>query len=281
MNGKVVLVTGATDGIGRQTALELARMGATVLVHGRSARRAAATAAAIRADAGNDQVEPVVADFSSLEQVRGLAALVLERRPHLDVLINNAGVYMRRRRLTVDGFETTFQVNYLAGFLLTNLLLEAISAAAPSRIVTVSSAVHIGANLDLDALPPGGWWSSGRAYAVSKLAQVLFSVELAERLAGSGVTANALHPGVVATKLLRVGWFMPAGESVKRGARLSVHLASSSEVAGVTGKFFSNMRPVQPSPLAYDADLRRALWEESERMVGSPLRDARRPPSGP
>jgi NAD(P)-dependent dehydrogenase (short-subunit alcohol dehydrogenase family) len=188
---------------------------------------------------------------------------------------------MRRRRLTVDGFETTFQVNYLAGFLLTNLLLEAISAAAPSRIVTVSSAVHIGANLDLDALPPGGWWSSGRAYAVSKLAQVLFSVELAERLAGSGVTANALHPGVVATKLLRVGWFMPAGESVKRGARLSVHLASSSEVAGVTGKFFSNMRPVQPSPLAYDADLRRALWEESERMVGSPLRDARRPPSGP
>jgi retinol dehydrogenase-14 len=268
VNGKLVLVTGATDGIGRQTAFELARLGATVLVHGRSAGRAGETAAAIRGQIGEALVEPVVADFASLEQVRGLASLVLERHPRLDVLVNNAGVYLRRRRTTVDGFEATFQVNYLAGFLLTLLLLDALRAAAPARIVTVSSAVHVRAGLDLDRLPAGGLWSSGRAYAVSKLCQVLFTVELAERLAGSGVTSNALHPGVVNTKLLRAGWFMPAGESVQRGARLSVHLATSSEVEGLTGRFFMGRRPVPPSPLASDVALRRALWEESERLVG-------------
>ena len=254
MVGKVVLVTGATDGIGRATALGLARLGARVLVHGRDPERVAA-AARETASAGPEQADGFVADLSVQAEVRRLAAQVRRAAPRLDVLVNNAGVYMRDRRLTPDGIEQTFAVNVLAPFLLTQLLLDALEAAAASRVLNVASMAHVHAHLDLAAFGGDGSWHGGEAYGASKLALVLLTAESAERLAGSGVTVNSLHPGVVRTKLLRSGWpygAVVAGGAVDRGARTSIYLAASPEVQGVTGLYFAQARPAQPSPLVHD-----------------------------
>jgi NAD(P)-dependent dehydrogenase (short-subunit alcohol dehydrogenase family) len=264
--GKTMLVTGSTDGIGRQAALELADLGARVLVHGRTAGRVESVVAAIRRlDA---PAEGFVADLSSLRQVRRLANEVLEAAPHLHVLVNNAGTYVHDRQLTEDGFETTLAVNHLAAFLLTNLLLPRLKQSAPARIINVSSAAHRSGYLEWDNLNGEQAYDGYSAYALTKLCNVLFTYELADRLRGSGVTVNCLHPGVVGTKLLEAGFPGLGGTSVPEGARTSVHLAASPKVADVTGAYFVGRRPERSSGASYDAAGRRRLWELTRTMVG-------------
>lgn len=265
MTTRVMLVTGATDGIGEETARELGRRGARVLVHGRNAEKTERVAKAIRDEGG--EAEPLLADFSSLRQVRALADSVRSRTQRLDVLLNNAGIYAHTRELTEDGLESTFQVNHLAPFLLTHELLPLLKASAPSRVVTVSSIAHRRGAIDPDDLQLERGFDGYQAYANSKLANVLFTFELARRLEGSGVTANCLHPGVIGTKLLREG-FGSDGASVEEGAATSVHLASSEDVAGVTGRYFVQSKEAPVAPPARDEALQRALWRESERLAG-------------
>ncbi len=267
MRDKTVLVTGATDGIGKQTALELARMGAQVLVHGRNDARAEAAAQDIRRASANDRVASVVADFASLQQVREMAGQILAEYERLDVLIHNAGVFMAERRLSEDGIEMTLAVNHIAPFLLTHVLLDLVKRSAPARIIVVSSTTHQNARIDFERLHGAAPFDGHEAYAMSKLANVLFAFELAERLTGLQVTVNALHPGVIDTKLLRAG-YGAQGAGVEAGAATPVYLATSPDVATISGKYFARQRIATPSPLAYDRDLRRVVWEASERLAG-------------
>jgi NAD(P)-dependent dehydrogenase (short-subunit alcohol dehydrogenase family) len=271
---RTVLVTGATSGIGRATAEELARRGCRVIVHGRDEARTRQAAEEISA-AFAVPAEPALADFARLADVRAPAAGVRDRFDRLDVLVNNAGVYMRRHVTTEDGFETTFQVNVLAGFLLTELLLPMLEDSAPSRIVTVSSTTHhsVG-SVDLEELGHPRFYNGYEAYAESKLGDILVTYELAERLDPFRVTANCLHPGGVSTKLLHTG-FHPGGKPPSEGARTPVYLALSPEVAGVTGRYFVNERPERSSAVTYDHDLSSAYWQACERMTApllAPLR---------
>jgi NAD(P)-dependent dehydrogenase (short-subunit alcohol dehydrogenase family) len=268
MKNKIVLVTGSTDGIGEATALQLARLGATVIVHGRSAERCQAACDDIRLATGNPKVDFVAADLSSQQQVRRMAAEILVRYGQLHVLINNAGVILLERQLTADGVEATFAINHLAPFLLTNLLLDRLKASAPARIVNVSSTVHYDAPLKLDRLQSEKNYNGINAYKLSKLGNVLFTFELADRLKGTDVTANCLHPGVVATKLLGTGWGWSNGLTSAQGAALSVYLATSPEVEGVTGKYFESPSAGGASPKANDVKLRRQLWEASAQLTG-------------
>ena len=267
MTDKVVLITGSTDGIGRQAALELAALGATVLVHGRDAARGRNVVEEIRTATGNQKVDLFIADLSSLQQVRQLAADITNRCSALHVLINNAGVFMNERQLTVDGLETTFAVNHLAPFLLTNLLLDLLKKSAPSRIITVSSVAHTRGNLDFDNLQAERSFGGYSSYALSKLANVLFAYELGELLAGTGITSNCLHPGVIGTKLLRAG-FNITGANTSDGAETLIYLASSPETDGVTGKYFQEKQETPSSPITHDAALRKRLWEISAQLTG-------------
>ena len=267
MSPKTILVTGATDGIGKQTAFELAQLGHHVLVHGRNPERGTRIVAEISKRTGNSQVDWLCADFSEIAQVRGLADEINTKYERLDVLINNAGLLLPQRTLTPDGFETTFAVNHLAHFLLTNLLLEKIRASAPARIITVSSGVHRGGRIEWDNLHGEKSYSGYDAYARSKLANVLFAYALAERLAGTRVTSNALHPGVINTKLLHAG-FNASGDDLERGARTSVYLATSPQAETVTGKYFDNAHEAASAPSTHDKTLQRKLWETRARMVG-------------
>lgn len=266
MKGKIVLVTGSTDGIGQQTALELARMGAHVLVHGRSEQRAAAVRDEIRRLSDNPHVDAIAADLAALRHMRQLANTLRQRYDRLDVLINNAGVFMNERRLTEDGLEMTFAVNHLAPFLLTQLLMDSLQAAHDARIITVSSVAHQRATVDFDDLQGERQFDGYRAYALSKLGNILFTYELAERLAGTGITANCLHPGVITTKLLQTGFNM-SGASLQQGAATSVYLASSQEVANVTGTYFVDKRPTPSAPLTHDRELRQRFWRVSEELT--------------
>ena len=265
MKDRVVLVTGSTDGIGQRTAHHLARRGATVVLHGRSPERCRAAMKQIRSETGNSRLDFVAADLASLNQVRELADTVQARYDRLHVLINNAGVLMNERTLTEDGFETTFAVNHLAHFLLTIRLQTILVASAPSRVITVSSGTHHGASMAWDDLQGEQRFDGYRAYAQSKLANVLFAYELAERLAGTGVTSNCLHPGVVATKLLRAGW--GGGGNLDEGAATSVYLASALEVEGVTGEYFVAKRIAPSSPAARDRKLQSRLWGVSQTLI--------------
>jgi NAD(P)-dependent dehydrogenase (short-subunit alcohol dehydrogenase family) len=267
LSDKIILVTGATDGIGRETARELAMMEATVIVHGRNAARVESAIEELPRSAGSSKLETAVADFSSLKQVRQLAGRIAGRFPRVDVLINNAGVFMRNRVLSEDGFEMTFAVNHLAHFLLTNLLLPLLKKGTAARIITVSSAVHSSAALDFENLNAEKHFDAHGAYALSKLANILFSKELAVRLEGSGITSNALHPGVINTKMLREAFNM-SGASVKEGAATSVYLASSPAVEGVTGKYFIHKREARAAPIADNASLRERFWNASASFVG-------------
>jgi NAD(P)-dependent dehydrogenase (short-subunit alcohol dehydrogenase family) len=276
MAGRICVVTGATRGIGRATAEGLAQLGATVVL---TARRPEDGAKVSREIATTAPVEPIVvtADLSSQASIRQAAAELGRLFPHLHVLINNAGIFTRRREVTVDGLEMQFAVNHLAYFLLTNLLLDQLKAGAPSRIINVSSGAHGGATLDFDNLQGERAYSGNRAYSQSKLANILFTYELARRLQGTGVTANCLHPGVIATKLLADYVGVPvAGRALARtfgarpsqGAETSIYLATSPEVEGVTSKYFEGRRERRSSRESYDEAGARRLWEISERLTG-------------
>ena len=218
LDGRVVLVTGSTDGIGKATALELARRGATVLLHGRNIRKGEAAVADIRRITGSDRLHLYIADFSSQEQVRRLAAQVKEEHDRLHLLINNAGTFEPERKITEDGWETTFSVNYLAPFLLTHELLDLLKASAPSRIINVASIAHWNGAMDWDNLQGEKSYQGFAAYALSKLALILFTYSLAERLQGTGVTANCLHPGVDKNKIAPGGlWRLSWGIAGKGG----------------------------------------------------------------
>lgn len=266
MQGKTILVTGSTDGIGKQTALELARLGGHILVHGRNADRAAAAAKEIAAQTGA-VVEYVTGDFASLAQVRRLAAEVLAKVSRLDVLVNNAATYMAERRLTEDSFEMTWQVDHLAPYLLTRLLLERIKNSAPARIVNVASVSHAYARLDYANLQFEKDYKGTRAYSLAKLGNVMATFHLADKLAGSGVTVNCLHPGTVDTKLLRASYTIE-GVSPDVGAKTSVYLASSPEVEGVSGKYFDECKAAEPSPVSLDKAERERFMTVTDQMLG-------------
>ena len=276
MTGKTVLVTGATGGIGLATAAGLAGLGARVGIVGRDAARSEAAAKQLRAVGG--QVDVFIADVSSQDEVRRLADEALATYPRLDVLVNNVGGYWATRHTTVDGLEHTFAVNHLAPFLLTNLLLDRLRASAPARVVTVSSGAQAMGTLDFGDLQGEQDYSGQRAYNQSKLANVMFTYELARRLAGSGVTANVLHPGVVRTDFGREdskGWMRlmlpvvrPFMKNPERGAATSIYLASSAEVEGVTGRYFANGKPTASSKASQDGAAVARLWDVSAELVG-------------
>lgn len=279
MSGKVVAITGANAGIGRTTAEALVRMGAKVLVCGRNSAKLEAAADSIRAAAGNSSVESFAADLSSVAEVRRLAAAIAQSSDRLDVLINNAGVGVDRRIETVDGFELNFAVNYLAPFVLTTELLPLLKASAPSRVVMVSSALHASVKtLDLGDLQSSKRFKWDLVYNRAKLAGILFSNELARRLEGTGVTANSLHPGVIATEFGTDGdlnglnalmfrimkGFLPGPET---GAQTSLHVASAPELEQISGRYFEKCREKAPSKLAQDETLAKELWETTEAIL--------------
>jgi NAD(P)-dependent dehydrogenase (short-subunit alcohol dehydrogenase family) len=268
MDSRVVLVTGSTDGIGKATALELAREGATVLLHGRNLQKGEAVLKDIRRITGSDRLHLYIADFCSLEQVRRLAAQIREEHDRLHLLINNAGTFEPECKITEDGLETTFCVNYLAAFLLTGELLDLLKASAPSRIINVASVSHWNGAMDWDRLQGEDNYQGFAAYALSKLAMILFTYSLAERLQGTGVTANCLHPGVIKTKLLRAGFGDYPGETPEKGARTSVYLAGSSEVEGISGRYFEDCKAVLSSLMSYDPKLQEKLWRKSKELTG-------------
>jgi retinol dehydrogenase 14 len=281
LDGKTILVTGATNGIGLEASVVLAGRGARLLMVGREPAKTEARVDEVKRRSGATAVESFLCDFASQAQVRRLAQDVAARCQRLDVLLNNAGTVFPRRTLTEDGIESTFAVNHLGAFLLTNLLLPLLRQSAPARIVNVSSEAHYRGTLDFDDLGYGQGYGIMRAYSRSKLANVLFTRELARRLAGSGVTANCLHPGVVATAiwthgppkgaffvkpivalLARIFMITPAN-----GGATLAYLAASPEVEGKTGLYFDLNREVEPSELAKDDAVASRLWTESARLV--------------
>jgi NAD(P)-dependent dehydrogenase (short-subunit alcohol dehydrogenase family) len=264
----VVVVTGASSGIGEAAARELARLGAVVVPVGRDERRLGRVAAAVEA-------EPMLADFASLDAVRTLAVALLERHARIDVLVNNAGLVSGPRRLSADGYELTFAVNHLAPFLLTNLLLDRLRESGESRVVTTSSGAHHGGLIDLDDLQLERRYSASRAYANSKLANVLFTRELARR--EPSIVANCFHPGVIRTRLtrgakpaLRLGALVaaPVLGSSRTGAQTLVWLAASKEAREESGGYFERERPGRVSAQAQDDALAAALWERSAELTG-------------
>lgn len=276
MTGRVCVITGASRGIGKASAEALAGLGASlVLVCRRQADGHKVAGEISRRSAAVPDV--VAADLSSQTEIRRAAAEIRERHPTVHVLINNAGVFTHRRQLTVDGLEQQFAVNHLAYFLFTDLLLDCLRDGAPSRIINVSSGAHSGSQLDFADLQGARSYDGNRAYSQSKLANILFTFELARRLRGTGVAANCLHPGVIATRLLADYMGAPAagdalartfGAKPEKGAETIVYLASSQEVEGVTGKYFVNKRPVTSSRESNDEAAARRLWDVSERLTG-------------
>jgi NAD(P)-dependent dehydrogenase (short-subunit alcohol dehydrogenase family) len=274
MCGSTVLITGATAGIGKATALGLAALGARVLITGRDQRRTAETAREIRAAGG--RVSALVADLSSQSDVRRLADEVL-RHPPIDVLINNVGGYWNTRHVTVDGFEHTFALNHLAPFLLTNLLLESLKQRDAARVVTVSSNAHVAGRIDFDDLQGERSYSGARAYNQSKLANLLFTYELARRLKTSSVTANAVHPGLVSTAFgagdpgraqrLFVPVLRPFMKSPAQGAATSIHLASAPDLDRISGRYFTKGSAASSSPRSYDESVAARLWKVSAALV--------------
>jgi len=267
MEIKTVLVTGGTDGIGRETAVQLARMGACVLVHGRDKEKGTQVLDDIKHVTCNEKVSLYLADFSSLADVKRMAEDIEREHKELHVLVNNAGNFYRDSLLSSDGIEMTLAVNHLAPFLLTLLLLDLLKTSAPTRIVNVASSSHKSIkSVDLEDLEGESNYDGFTAYSLSKLGNVLFTQSLADRLIGTSVTANALHPGVVDTKLLRKSYHMD-GISVEEGAQTSVYLASSPAVEGVSGKYYKNMQERPASDLSQDQDLQDAFWKLSKEMV--------------
>jgi len=277
MQDRICLITGGTNGIGKSTAQGLARLGATVVIVGRDAQKAAQVTNEIRAATGNENVDFLLADLSSQQEVRRLASDFKRKYPQLHVLLNNAGGTFTTRQLSVDGIEMTLALNHLAYFLLTNLLLDTIKASAPARIINVSSDAHSGGKIDFANLQGERSYSSFGPYGNSKLANILFTTELARRLEGTGVTANALHPGFTSTGfgknnpglLMKImGVVVPLiARSPEKGAATSIYLASSPEVQSLTGKYFVDCKVTQPAPQAADSAVARKLWDVSAEMA--------------
>jgi NAD(P)-dependent dehydrogenase (short-subunit alcohol dehydrogenase family) len=276
MTGRVCVVTGANRGIGRATAERLAELGATLVLVCRRLEEGKSVAREIGAAHGGRPALIVPADLSSQRSVRDAAELIRAAHGHVHVLVNNAGLIPKQRETTVDGLEMQFAVNHLAYFLLTNLLLDRLVDGAPSRVVNVSSGAHQGGRLDFSDLQSERRYDPVRVYGRTKLANVLFTYELARRLGATGVTANCLHPGVVATKLMADYMNVPLvggaiartfGGSAEKGAETSVYLAASREVEGVTGRYFVGQRETRSSPASYDVALQQRLWEESARLT--------------
>jgi NAD(P)-dependent dehydrogenase (short-subunit alcohol dehydrogenase family) len=261
-----ILVTGATDGLGKRVAFELAAIGATVLLHGRRRERLEATLEEAREETGSEKLGSYLADLSSLGEVRALAEQVLTEQDRLDVLVNNAGVIAEERRESEDGYQLTFAVNYLAHFLLTRLLLPLLLDSAPARVVNVASAGQSPIDFD-DVLLERGY-DPMRAYTQSKVAQVMFTFELAERLQGSGVTVNALHPASLMDTKMVLETFGRSMSTVEEGAEATVRLATSPELEGITGRYFDGTREGRANPQAYDEEARKRLWTLSEQLCG-------------
>jgi NAD(P)-dependent dehydrogenase (short-subunit alcohol dehydrogenase family) len=278
LTGKTILVTGATSGIGYVTARTLASMEATVTLVGRDPTRTETSVERIRQETGSASVSGLAADLTSMSEVRSLASAFLAKHERLDVLLNNAGAIFTQRQTTVDGYERSFALNHLAPFLLTHLLLDQLKASAPSRVVTVSSMAHMGQRITLDDVNNTKRSYAGlRVYGESKLANIMFTYALARRLAGTNVTANTLHPGVVATNFgknngLLAKWAMTLAGifeiSPEQGAQTSIYLASSPEAADITGNYFIKMKPAKSSRASYDEAAQERLWTISEQMTG-------------
>jgi NAD(P)-dependent dehydrogenase (short-subunit alcohol dehydrogenase family) len=281
MTGKTVLITGGTGGIGRAAAIGLASMGARVGITGRDRARAEGAAAVITTKSGNPAVDIFIADMTSQTEVRRLADEVLAAYPRLDVLLNNVGGFWSHRHLTADGLERTFALNHLAPFLLTRLLLERLKASAPARIVTVSSGAQSMGTIDFDDLMGERKWSAQAAYNQSKLANVMFTYELAARLKGTGVTATALHPGMTNTAFSAedpsrafaplVAVMRPFMRSPEKGAETPVYLASSPEAEGISGRYFSDRKAKESHKSSYDTAVTGRLWQVSAELVGLPI----------
>ncbi len=272
LTAKVILITGATSGIGEATARVLAAMGAETILVGRDPLKTAQVAASIRSATGNEQVSFLTADLSAQAQVRELAAAFVARYDRLDVLINNAGARFSHRQVSPDGIEMTFALNHLSHFLLTHLLLGPLQAGKSGRVVNVSSEAHRGARLNFLDLENSRRYSGSKAFSQSKLANLYFTYGLAATLADTGVTVNALHPGLVATpfhgrgllsRLLHISAITP-----EEGALTSIYLASDPAVAGVTGKYFFKNQAIPSSPISYSMDTARKLWDCSQEMTG-------------
>jgi NAD(P)-dependent dehydrogenase (short-subunit alcohol dehydrogenase family) len=262
----IVLVTGATDGLGRRVALELAERGATVLLHGRSRERCEAVLEEVRRQTGSEGSRYYLADLSSLAVVRKLAEEIVSEHDRLDVLVNNAGVVAEQREETEDGLELTFAVNYLAHFLLSNLLLPLLRCSAPARVVNVASAGQ--SRVDFRDVMLERDYDAIRAYTQSKLAQVMFTLDLAERLQSTGVTVNALHPATLMDTKMVLETFGRTSSTVREGADATVRLAVSPELEEVTGRYFDGTRTTRANRQAYDAEARKRLWNLSEELCG-------------
>lgn len=276
LSGQVIIVTGANSGIGKVTARELAKMGATVVMVARSQERGSAALAEIRAASGSDDVHLMLCDLSSQASIRDFAAQFRAQFDRLDVLVNNAGAIFYERRESVDGLEMTFALNHMGYFLLTDLLLDMLKASAPARVVNVSSGAHNVGTVRFDDLQRKKRYSAFQAYGESKMMNILFTFELARRLEGSGVTANVMHPGFVATKFGHGGGFvgkviMPIlhlfALSEEQGAETVIYLAAAPEAAEVSGKYFVKKKPVQPHSFAFDRKAQKRLWKVSETAV--------------
>jgi len=273
MGDRVFLVTGANSGIGKATALGLARLGGTIVMACRSAKRGEAARQDIVRDSGNSKVYLEIVDLASEDSTRSFAEEFQRKYPRLDVLINNAGVYTSHREVTPDGLERTFEVNYLSGFLLTHLLLDLLKKSAPSRIVNVSSRAHSGGTIHFGDLQGEQRYGGFGAYGQSKLAQILFTQELARRLQGTRVTVNACHPGVIRTNLGMGGtsavvrFVRMFFKGPEKGAETPIYLSVSPEVAGVTGKYFANKHLREPSRAAQDPDVARRLFDVSAELA--------------
>ena len=277
MSGKTVLITGATSGMGHATAMALARLGAAIIVHGRSEAKAKTVVDAIKEETGNPTIYYLLADFSKLEDVRHMAAEVKKNFQHLDVLVNNAGGVFAKHTLSPDGIEMTFQVNYLSHFLLTNLLLDLLRSSAPSRIISISSGLHERGRIDFEDPNMNRKYNGNKSYANSKLAQVMFTYDLAKRLEGTGVTVNAVNPGLVKTHLAYdSGGLMSFskkfvdlfGKSAEKGADTAVYLATSADVQSLSGKYFEDKKPEQTSEISYDSSTAARLWRISQELTG-------------
>lgn len=268
IEGKVILITGATDGIGKQTALELAQMGAQILIHGRDLDKTAKTCEELKLQTNNDAVFGFVADFADLNQVRKLVREVTNRFDHLDVLVNNAGTYFKQRLLSAQGYELNFAIGHLAPFLLTNLLLNSLLISPSGRIVTVSSSAHATAVVDFENLQGEKHFDGWQAYCLAKLGNLFMALELADRLKNTSVTSNAVHPGTIDTKLYRSTGFTYNSRSVVDGAATSVYLASDPEVEDISGQYFFRKKAVNPAAIALDNQLRLRFWEESKALCG-------------